>query len=100
MKTLDEAAMDAAYEIKGDMGLSEERYAELIAAFKAGAEWARPRWVSCKERLPKNDTRVLIYDEGGFDVVLYLDDHFMDYLGEELRPSYWTHLPEMPEGEK
>lgn len=78
-----------------------------IDAFLAGAEHAKPRWVKCSERLPKEAMDVLALDAHGFARVVYwqTNDKWTDsedgVSETQFRQWYthWTTLPPAPEAE-
>ena len=79
----------------------------LRDAFLAGAEHAKPRWVKCSERLPKEAMDVLALDAHGFARVVYwqTNDKWTDsedgVSETQFRQWYthWTTLPPAPEAE-
>ena len=65
--------------------------------------FATQQWVSVKDRLPKNDWRVLVYDKYlGIAEGYYIsadDTWWLYYPVKRIFPSYWMPLPEPPEVE-
>ena len=58
------------------------------------------RWISVKERLPENDTEVMLYDTDCGIVFGWYDDEREDFVAEFISPldavTHWQPLPEPP----
>lgn len=72
---------------------------DVIYALRA----KQPHWISVKDRLPKNDWRVLVYDKylgiaEGYCISAD-DTWWLYYPVKRIFPSYWMPLPEPPEVE-
>lgn len=87
-------------------------YGDMHTAFLAGAEWAAPKWISVKERLPEEGLEVLgligtantsrkTYDIGRYESEFYRSFSCNKYgdLGIEWL-EHWMPLPEPPKEEK
>ena len=74
--------------------------------FVAGAEFAKPKWISVKDRLPKENQGVLVWSKRAEQVqsaylvngnLVTIHDHL---IGLDLEFSHWMPLPEPPDKEE
>lgn len=61
-------------------------------------------WISVKERLPCENTTILIYEEGDVSVAAFVNQTFLEYSDTGYptmvrRPTYWMTLPKPPKEE-
>lgn len=79
---------------------------ELKEAVSCAPHWMH--WISVKDRLPEEDSRVLAFVENGIMIANYLEGWFYYIENEDgdmcpsddIEVSYWMPLPEPPESEK
>lgn len=89
-----------------EIDLSEK----IKMTFKAGAEWASPRWISVNEKLPPEDEEVIVLTNEANGHTLPIACHlcfahivsdktmFVDYDGWNIpQVRYWMPCPELPE---
>lgn len=85
-----------------DMPMAKEAFLRGYRETKAKLNTIQPLWISVKERLPKNDELVLIYQpEAGSWVSSHDESGWgMWENGLTCEPTYWMPLPEAPKEEK
>lgn len=101
------AHLEVAMEIKSKqfnyaLDLVVERDDEI---FRLRAK--QPHWISAKDKLPEEDSRVLAFVENGIMIANYLEGWFYYIENEDgdmcpsddIEVSYWMPLPEPPEVE-
>lgn len=75
----------------------------LEEGFLAGVQWAAPKWISVKERLPEDSGRYLVC-LGGESVQLYYftpeRGFYHTYHSSDMPCTHWQPLPAAPEEEK
>jgi hypothetical protein len=60
-------------------------------------------WIKVSERLPEEQTRVLVYEDNYIFLAEWWDcagDIYWNYEGGRCNPSHWMPLPAMPEVEE
>lgn len=73
---------------------------------KSITQWAAigmkaPQWVSVEERLPEEDTDVLVWNHLGIEIAAYTTNpvkRWYSYNGQEVIAIYWMPMPELPNG--
>lgn len=82
-----------------ELKLENERLRKIVLATQS--------WISVKDRLPEEDSRVLAFVENGIMIANYLEGWFYYIENEDgdmcpsddIEVSYWMPLPEPPEVE-
>ena len=63
----------------------------------------KPSWISVKDRLPEEDTDVLVANGMGIEIAAYTTNPVKQWYGmngQDVYAKYWTPLPEPPKEEE
>lgn len=91
-----ERAMDCVYEAF----TTDANAQDLYAIRRKIAKEPGIGWVSVKDRMPEEDTDVLVWNNLGIEIAAYTTNpvkRWYSYTGQEVFAKYWMPLPEPPE---
>ena len=96
-----EISLEKYEEMQDRIAQLEKENEELREAVSCPPQWMH--WISVKDRLPKSDLRVIVYDKylgiaEGYCISAD-DTWWLYYPVKRIFPSYWMPLPEPPEVE-
>lgn len=92
-----ERAMDCVYEA---VKVTDANAQDLYAIRRKIANEPGIGWVSVKDRMPEEDTDVLVWNGWGMEIAAYTTNpvkRWYLYTGQEVFAEYWMPLPELPE---